>query len=260
MLLSERVCVCVSVWDLTWKWLVKSHKQEALKCQEKNTHTLSQTHTGYGDVVFISIFECIPAPTCTNTQPLAHMHSSCSVCSGAGRSTPECVCARLPWSGRSSPSWLACLFFIKMPLNSSTKESGAAGGIFSIFPFLFSPFQATLVASSQVFSSIFSFLHSFVRFLVNILAVCPLTCFFFFYFAWFWKNSPASLSSKAGRFTFHQPQNTWIIFIHDQTGLWMTLLGALGANCAFEFSAMIDGEKQSCVFCNGCSWTIFKFR
>lgn len=28
----------------------------------------------------------------------------------------------------------------------------------------------------------------------------------------------------------------------------MTLLGAPGANCAFEFCAMIDGEKRGCVF------------
>lgn len=245
------VCVCarVSVWDLTWKWLVKSHKQEALKCQ-KQKYTLPETHTkaGYGDVVCISIFECIPA-SYTNTHP--YVHRAVVVCAVVQAVLPLCVCvrARLSWSGRSSTSRLACLFFIKMPLTFTAEESGAAGGIFSLFPFLsFSrPLQLPLHESFPLFLVSCIYLCIFFLYILTISWPCNLyLTFFCLFLAWFTKLINFPNVPGASLFTKHKTHESFL-FVIRQASEWHCW-GLQWPTVHFSSTQMINDEKQNCVF------------
>lgn len=267
------MCVCLCVWPFEiWfeSNLLRAVNKELWNA--RNKHAQMQAMEMWFELACLSAF-LLPVLQNTHTHMHAAIPAVCAVVQAV--CVCVCLCARLLWSRRSSPSCLLRLFFIKMPLSSSSQRIGSSWRHFLSFSFFFSPFQATLDASSRVSSSIFSFLQSFVHFSVYILTVC-LSCalsltfafvvLFFFIFPGL-KNPPTCLNSKAKHFTFFPPsltippKNKWIIFIHDQTGLWMMLLGAQESNCAFELYAVIDGEKLACVFvCRGCSLTIFKFR
>lgn len=178
------------------------------------------------------------------THRAPHVHTGGEVELRAAAAAAVCVCVRLSWSGRSLASWLACLFLIRMPLNSSAEESGAAGGIFSLLPFLFSPFQATLVASSRVSFSIFSFPHSFVHFSVYIPTVwlsCALSLTFLFFclsFFFYLLEKLTGLSKFQGQalpslFTNPKTHESFLFMIR-QASEWCCW-GLCGANCAFEY-------------------------
>lgn len=107
-----------------------------------------------------------------------------------------------------------------MPLSSSAEESGAAGGIFPPSPFSFLLlFQATPVASSQVFPSIFSPLRSFVQFLVCVLRRPPRLALSDFSPRLIRRTRRLPLSSETTRFDFRRPRNIRVIYIRDQAGL-----------------------------------------
>lgn len=243
---------------LTWKWLVKSHKQDALKrWKRKGTLTGTGRKQGYGDVVCISIFKCISG---LYTKRF-HNAESC-VCNGAAVKL-QWVRAEKNAEVATVTSWLVCLCFIKMSL-ISLHWGIISSWKHSCFPpiqfFLLSGLSWCLFTGFQLFLVPCTYICIFILFFLPF----PVSCFFFF--CKLKKKQKTGCFNVPGCSLFTQTQNTWIIFIHFPTGLWMTLLGASGAKCAFQFCADDRWETPLCclfflpLLSNRWAWTEFSWK
>lgn len=227
------------------------------------THTHRQTQKQVMEMwsafAFLSAFLRVaqtPNQTCTEPRAQPRRPLLWSFCYSV------CLRARLLWSGRSPTSWLACLFFIKMPLNSSAEKSGAAAGIFSLYFFflIFSPFfQAR---SRRLFLLLFLvFLSSSVCFSVCILAFPFLVLHARPFLLpglkthWLFQRSGCSVF-----FTRSKAHESFLFTIR-QASEWHCR-GLEGPTVHFSSAQMIDDEKRGCFLGglggNGCSWTWMK--